>query len=580
MEQYYTDERNVQILISLLKEHGIKRVVASPGSTNVTFVGSIQQDPFFEIYSCVDERSAAYMACGMAAESCEPVALSCTGATASRNYYPALTEAYYRKLPILAITSTQEEANIGHLIPQVLDRSAQPHDIVKMSVHLQTVKDDIDEWDVTIKANKAILELNHHGSGPVHVNLTTRYSKNFMIKKFNPVRKIERICLKDEWPLMPNCKIAVFVGSHLRWSERLTQAVDNFCASYGAVVFCDPTANYHGQYRVYQELRSCQPVPDEFTQIDLLIHIGEMSDMCNQVSPHNVWRVSEDGGIADRYQRLTKVFEMPEVMFFEHYASDTKITTANIEHEEKKYEELFSYLPDLPFSHIWIASQLSSKLPECCTMHLGILSPLRSWGYFKFPSSVEVYCNQGGFGIDGNMSSMIGASLVSPKKLFFAAVGDLSFFYDMNVLGNRHIGSNVRILLVNNALGAEFHLFKQINCTKVNGIERYISAGGHFGQKSPDLVRHYAKDLGFEYLTASNKDEFLSVYERFVTPEITEKPMVFEVFTKVDDENQALYDLWHILKDMSLKGKIKQGLKEVMGDNLVNKIKKVMNEDL
>ena len=141
MEQYYTDERNVQILISLLKEHGIKRVVASPGSTNVTFVGSIQQDPFFEIYSCVDERSAAYMACGMAAESCEPVALSCTGATASRNYYPALTEAYYRKLPILAITSTQEEANIGHLIPQVLDRSAQPHDIVKMSVHLQTVKD-------------------------------------------------------------------------------------------------------------------------------------------------------------------------------------------------------------------------------------------------------------------------------------------------------------------------------------------------------------------------------------------------------------------------------------------------------
>lgn len=200
-------------------------------------------------------------------------------------------------------------------------------------------------------------------------------------------------------------------------------------------------------------------------------------------------------------------------------------------------------------------------------MHLGILSPLRSWGYFKFPSSVEVYCNQGGFGIDGNMSSMIGASLVSPKKLFFAAVGDLSFFYDMNVLGNRHIGSNVRILLVNNALGAEFHLFKQINCTKVNGIERYISAGGHFGQKSPDLVRHYAKDLGFEYLTASNKDEFLSVYERFVTPEITEKPMVFEVFTKVDDENQALYDLWHILKDMSLKGKIKQGLKEVMGGN-------------
>ena len=86
MEQkYYNTERGIQILISLLKQKGIRKVVASPGATNVTFVGSIQNDPFFEIYSCVDERSAAYMACGMAAESGDPIVLSCTGATSSRN---------------------------------------------------------------------------------------------------------------------------------------------------------------------------------------------------------------------------------------------------------------------------------------------------------------------------------------------------------------------------------------------------------------------------------------------------------------------------------------------------------------
>ena len=99
-KNYYTAERNVQIIISLLKANGIKRVVASPGTTNMTFIGSIQQDPFFEIFSSVDERSAAYLACGMAAETNEPVVLSCTGATASRNYMPGLTEAFYRKLPV------------------------------------------------------------------------------------------------------------------------------------------------------------------------------------------------------------------------------------------------------------------------------------------------------------------------------------------------------------------------------------------------------------------------------------------------------------------------------------------------
>ncbi len=578
MEQYYTDERNVQILIALLKEHNIKRIVASPGSTNVTFVGSVQQDPFFEIYSCVDERSAAYMACGMAAETCEPVALSCTGATASRNYYPALTEAFYRKLPVLAITSTQEESNIGQLVPQVIDRNVQPSDTVKMSVHLQTVKDDDDEWNCIIKANKAILELTHHGAGPVHINLTTRYSRRFDVKELKPVRKIGRFCLQDKFPDMPACKTAVYVGSHLRWSERLTKAVDRFCASHGAVVFCDPTSNYTGQYRVHYDLYSAQRLQDSNVEVDLLIHIGNMSDMCAVIrKPKAVWRVSEDGLLSDRYRTLEAVFEMPEEFFFEYYASDRVIPADYLVECRKKNEEIERNIPDLPFSHIWMASRLAGKLPDGCTLHLGILSPLRSWSYFRLPPSVEVYCNQGGFGIDGNLSSMVGASVVSSEKLFFAAVGDLSFFYDMNSLGNRHIGSNVRILLVNNGLSAEFHLFKQQNSTYVNNVERYLSAGGHFGQKSPDLVRHYVDDLGFEYLSASTKEDFIQVCERFVTPSVTDKPMLLEVFTDVENEDKALYDLWHIKKERSLKAIVKKGVKEVLGDDLSRKVKKMLN---
>ena len=92
--KYYSSERSVQLLISLLKQHGIKKIVASPGTTNLSFVASLQQDEWFEVYSSVDERSAAYLACGMAEESGEPVVLSCTGATASRNiescrYWPS-----------------------------------------------------------------------------------------------------------------------------------------------------------------------------------------------------------------------------------------------------------------------------------------------------------------------------------------------------------------------------------------------------------------------------------------------------------------------------------------------------------
>ena len=93
MNNHCSIERNIQILIEILKANNIHKVVASPGATDVSLNISLQHDPWFEIYSEVDERGAAYLACGMAAESQEPVVITCTGATSSRNYMPGLTEA-------------------------------------------------------------------------------------------------------------------------------------------------------------------------------------------------------------------------------------------------------------------------------------------------------------------------------------------------------------------------------------------------------------------------------------------------------------------------------------------------------
>ena len=191
--KYYSSERSIQILISLLKQHGIKKCIVSPGATNVTFVASLQQDDYFELYSSVDERSAAYIACGMAAESGEPVVLSCTGATASRNYIPGLTEAYYRKLPILAVTSTQDINRIGHLRAQVIDRRVIQNDIALLSEQIPLTTDATTEWSNTVKINKAILELRHRGGGPVHLNLTTAYNKDFSVKELPKAKMIQRI---------------------------------------------------------------------------------------------------------------------------------------------------------------------------------------------------------------------------------------------------------------------------------------------------------------------------------------------------------------------------------------------------
>lgn len=585
MAKYYTNERNVQMLISLMKHHGIRKVVASPGATNVTFVGSIQQDPFFEIYSSVDERSAAYIACGLAAESGEPVALSCTGATASRNYPSGLTEAYYRQLPVLAITATQYMGRIGHYVPQVIDRSVQMKDIVKLSVQIPTINTPEDEWATACLLNKAILELRHRGCGPVHINLATNYSPDFSVQELPPVKLIDRICHGDSLPEIPQgARIGVFAGAHRHWSDDLTECVDSFCAKYNGVVLCDHTSNYHGKYRIFASLlltQQCYRTP--LANLDILIHIGNVSGSCIYPSAKAVWRVNPDGEIRDTFKKLRYVFEMNEMAFFKAYCSGYERNRDGAvggfyDQWMNEVNKVSNKVPELPFSNPWLAKHSVAKIPAGSVLHLGILNTLRSWNFFDLPNNgIDVYCNTGGFGIDGMLSTVLGASLADSDRLYFCVIGDLGFFYDMNALGNRHLGKNVRLMVINNGRGTEFRNFNHPAERFGDDADRYMAAAGHFGNQSPDLLRHYATDLGCEYISAATKDEYLDKSARFFTNDNLDRPVVFEVFTNSMDESDALKMLYSI--ESSMKGETKKIAKGILGDKGIKAVKKLLHKE-
>lgn len=561
----YSNERNVQLMIALLKAHGIKRVIASPGATNITFVASLTHDPFFQVYSCVDERSAAYMACGMADESGEPVVISCTGATASRNYFPGLTEAYYRKLPVLAITSTREECKIGHLIDQQIDRTQQPKDTILCSEHLQVIKDDEDWWNCTIKANRAILALRSNGGGPAHINLPTLYSPNFSVESLPEVRKISRFYSYDRLPEINNRDVSIFIGTHRNMTIVEQNLIDNFCEVYNAVVYCDTCSGYKGKYALRSYGKN-----DELNT-DILIHIGEVSCAAYGCKPNEVWRVCEDGELRDTYRKLKNVFAMPFNMFFKYYV-DGRVPGIPQKYSafKKKEDEFYGKLNDVPFSNSWIATYLHDKMPDGCAVHLGIVSTFFAWNRLQNNPTIDFSCNQGGFGIDGNISTLLGQSLVNPNRLYYCCLGDLAFFYDMNVLGNRHLGKNIRILLVNNGRGVLFR--KPGNMGSIFGEEtdNYISAAGHFGNMSSNLVRDYATNLGFEYYSASTKEEFIENAKAFLNPQITDKPILIEAFTTVEDEIQGDY-----MKPNT--GGFKGKLRSILGDELYTTFSSIVN---
>ena len=583
MEQkrFYTNERNVQIVIALLKAHGIHRVIASPGTTNMTFVVSIENDPWFHIWSSVDERSASYLACGMAAETGEPVVISCTGATASRNYMPGLTEAYYRKLPVLAITSTRGNYKIGHLIDQQIDRRNIPNDIAIESVTIPMVKDYEDERFCEIEANKAILALKLNGGGPVHINMYTRYSYDFSVREIPHVNTIYRHTIYDkEWPSIPHDgRIVVRIGSHADFTDEQTRAIDEFCATYDAVVCCDHTSGYRGKYEVHGQLVFGQQMwQSSLRNSNLCIHIGEVSGDQFCVNAKHTWRVSPDGALRDTFGNLRRVFMMHETDFFNHYKKKDCNHTEYLDSLNKEIDEIKNKIPNLPFSNIWMAQQMHDKLPKGCEIHFGIYHSLRSWNFFKLPMGIQAKCNVGGFGIDGGVSSMIGASLSNSDKLFFGVFGDLAFFYDMNVIGNRHVGNNVRILLINNGKGNEFRNYGHPCFFLGDEADKYIAAAGHYGNMSNLLVKNYAENLGYDYLKAANKEEFISVIEHFLSPHIGDRPILFEVFTETDDESNALETILNIVIDQKaqIKTNIKKAVKKVVGDKGIETIMKII----
>ena len=278
--------------------------------------------------------------------------------------------------------------------------------------------------------------------------------------------------------------------------------------------------------------------------MDVMIHLGQISGSYAWPDTTEVWRVNPDGTPKDVFGKLRYIFSMEEEAFFE--GSVQKANEQNPDNttflEEWKHEdsELRSMIPELPFSSIWCVQHTAPLLPDDSVLHLGILNSLRSWNFFPVNPSVRCYSNTGGFGIDGCISSLIGASRVTPNKIFFGVVGDLVCFYDLNSLGNRNVQSNMRLMVINNGIGTEFKNYNHMAYALGREADEFIAARGHYGNKSHELLRHYSEDLGSEYLAASDKQEFLENAKRFTTTEKTDRPMLFEVFTNSDEESNAL----------------------------------------
>lgn len=540
----YTNEKNVQIVLQLLKAHNIKNFVISPGTTNLPLVRAIQTDVYFEKYSVVDERSAAYFAIGLSLEKNEPVALTCTAAQATRNYIPGLTEAFYKKVPILAITVSKHPKYTYQEYMQAPDQTTLPNDAVKKTFALPIVE-SVDDFDMCNRmANDAMLELSRDGSGPVQLNMPIVNAGSFGTKVLPEVRVIKRyyenIGLEKE---LAGKKIQLVIGEHKKYTKKQISSIDRFCDNYNVFVYANHLANYHGKYALNTNLSLTSTFSDDYIKQglipDILITIGDQpgdyplhNKMSNKNAKYECWRINENGDIVDAYDHLTRVYQMP----FEKFFNNLPESSSSHEYYKliKSWNDKVTLPAEIPFSNAYLASQLHDKIPANSRLNFGILNSLRVWSFFDLPESVYCNSNVSAFGIDGDLSLLIGQSMAT-DELCFCVLGDLAFFYDMNSLGIRSIKNNLRVLLVNNGCGAEFRMYNHAANQFGDDASLFSAAAGHNGSGA----QGWAEANNFKYLTATNKEEFTEQYPKFLQKK-SNQPILFEVFTTPADESEAL----------------------------------------
>ena len=568
----YSNLKNVQIIVAMLKKKNIRNVVISPGNSHNAIVRSMEEDGFFKTYNIVDERSAAFFALGLIQELREPVAICCTAGTAATNYMTGVTEAYRRKMPLVVITADKNPYYLGQLEDQMIDQVNLFKTNTKYSTTLPIIRNEKDEWYCQRIINEALLEINHHGIGPVHINVPIEegmlaINGDFSTNELPQVNIIERIdyktnedIIKKKFESLKNKKVLIIYGQDNNIPDNRIKSLEKIFNNYNCIISVDKLSNLHCKGAMETSKAGLvAKMSGNFSELvpDVVITLagnavwdGKFS-LKGHKNKFESWLVNEDGKIQDYYKNLTTVFELTIDEFL------VMMSKYNVD-SSKSYYQLWKNktdeftIPEFEYSNLYTVKKLMEHLPKDSNLNLANSTTIRIAQYFDLDDSIEIYCNRGVNGIDGCMSTFIGQAAVN-KKLNFLIIGDLTFFYDMNALWNRYVGKNVRIMLNNNSGAVLFH-FNQ-------GLKNFPTLNENVAADHNATARGWAESRGFKYLYSTNKEEFDKNLEEFLNPN-SGKPIILEVFTKKEEDARLQHEFYDY--NLSESDKIKRGIKNVI----------------
>ena len=511
----------IAALVDEFYQLGVRHAVFSPGSRSTTMAMLFKEHEGFETYMNIDERSASFMALGIAKAHKEPTVLVCTSGSAVAHYLPAVLEAQYSGVPLIVLSADRPHTLLHVGAPQTVDQHKIFGTAVNYYEELAVPQESHYYTYPRQVARKAYMKAMDTKKGPVHINvplfepLVPELSRNH----FEAGRSSFKV-VKPNYSSVFGCdnrnnlthfnnaidiahgndgtneindllekydRILILVGPQIDIDEANT--IRSFGEALQAPILADPLSNVRRRYNseddqsnkegidtnnvvisTYDALLAGQALwrelkPDcviQFGQIVVSKRVQQMIASWTDVEYIEVNPTMDSmnptGKTTMHVQASIDVFTH---LYGKNNSSDTYLNIwQRLDQEGKKQ---LSTAVDEPYCFEGrTIRELQEHIPEDGQIFVANSMTIRDFDYFWFSgeSKAVLYGNRGVNGIDGTISTALG--LATNGKPTYLVTGDLSLFHDLNGLAVAKTHNlNLTIILHNNDGGGIFEYLPQ-----------------------------------------------------------------------------------------------------------------------
>jgi len=534
-----------RMLVALMEEHGVRYAIVSPGSRNAPLLMAISRRSGIHTEVVIDERSAAFVALGIAVASSQPVALICTSGTAMLNYAPAVAEAFYRKIPLIVVTADRPMEWIDQDDSQTIHQVGALSNYVKRSYDIPPVDIPSYRWYANRIVNDALLSAVSGVPAPVHINMQISEPLNAICQcPEESYRKISLISPHLDMSvaefkvignrLLSPCKVMIVAG-FMNPDKILNQALKRLASLSNFVVLTETIANLHGQDFISSIDSTLAVLPEASDNYvpDIVITLGgalvsrHIKKFLRSHESIVHWHVGLTDTTVDCFRSVTERINMSPALFFKGLASVMPLQSsvsgfASLWRtlRDKADSLRRSFVARVPWCDMKVFATLIPEIPRRWNVHYSNGTAIRYAQLFGDHNYHRCDCNRGVSGIDGCTSTAIGASVVYNDVTLLVS-GDMSAQYDIGALACRAVSPRFKMIVIRNGGGG---IFRFVESTKHLDI-----LDDYFCVSSVLPLEELARGYGFSYFHAGSEEELRMRFRDFAAESL--RPAIMAVDT-------------------------------------------------